>query len=361
MKAKILQIEVNENKRIIAISDIHGNLQRLKTLLKKINYSHNDILFIVGDTLEKGLYSLKTLRYLLELSKTNEVYMLCGNCDTILDDIQNNDDDAQMLEYITHRKNNIIHDMCNELSITVDENFKLSSVRDKLISHFAEIFDWYNNLPHIIETQKFIFAHAGLTSKKLDENQFFTTVKNDDFLVQDIAFDKYVVVGHMPVINTCDVVGCHNPKIDEKRKVIGIDGGNVIKSNGQLNAFIIENFEKFSFESVDELPHCITKSSQQSNEDSINLTWFDGDIELLSQDDRYSLCRHISSNTELYVSNESVWVRKGKQQCNNGTNYRIEVKKGEKLSYIQDIGNDCLVKKDGVIGLISKNMIDISL
>ncbi|MFZ2539955.1 MAG: metallophosphoesterase [Oscillospiraceae bacterium] len=359
MKAKIVQIEVNENKRMIAISDIHGNLQRLKTLLEKINYSHNDILFIVGDTLEKGLHSLKTLQYLFGLSKTNEVYMLCGNCDTILDDIQNNEDDAEILEYTTRRKNSIIHDMCNELSITVDENFRFSAVRDKIISHFEEIFEWYNNLPHIIETQKFIFAHAGLTSKKLDENEFFTTVKNDDFLLQDIAFDKYVIVGHMPVINTCDAIGCHNPKIDEKRKVIGIDGGNVIRSNGQLNAFIIENSVDFSFDSVDELPHCVAKSAQQSNDNSINLTCINEDIELISQDDKFSLCRHISSNTELYIPNESVWVRKGKQQCNDGTNYRIEVEKGESLSYIQDIGDDCLVKKDGVIGLISKDMVEI--
>ena len=59
-------LSLPEGRRIIAVSDIHGHLSLLKALLEKIRYKPgDDLLFLVGDTVEKGPDSLGTLRYVM--------------------------------------------------------------------------------------------------------------------------------------------------------------------------------------------------------------------------------------------------------------------------------------------------------
>ena len=82
--ATVIRPEIAPGRRVLAISDIHGNLPFLKGVLAKADYvPGEDVLVLVGDLLEKGLESLATLRYIMELSRQGTVYALCGNCDHI--------------------------------------------------------------------------------------------------------------------------------------------------------------------------------------------------------------------------------------------------------------------------------------
>ncbi len=63
------------------MSDVHGHIDNLFQLLKKLNYTQDDILVIVGDLIEKGPDSLRTLRYIMELSERENVYISMGNVD----------------------------------------------------------------------------------------------------------------------------------------------------------------------------------------------------------------------------------------------------------------------------------------
>ena len=58
---RIEKLTLPPDRRIIVISDVHGNLAYLRGLLAKVNFSTEDVLIIVGDLLEKGPHSLKTL------------------------------------------------------------------------------------------------------------------------------------------------------------------------------------------------------------------------------------------------------------------------------------------------------------
>ena len=73
MKTTIQTIKAAPGQRIIAVSDVHGHLNHLIQLLKKINYSGDDILVIVGDIVDKGPDSLRTLQYVMELAKRESV------------------------------------------------------------------------------------------------------------------------------------------------------------------------------------------------------------------------------------------------------------------------------------------------
>lgn len=81
--AKIEHAEIPKGKRILVTSDIHGHLTHLKKILEKASFSKEDILIIVGDIVEKGPESLKTLRYIMELWTQGNVMVSMGNVDAL--------------------------------------------------------------------------------------------------------------------------------------------------------------------------------------------------------------------------------------------------------------------------------------
>ncbi|MCD7806183.1 MAG: metallophosphoesterase, partial [Lachnospiraceae bacterium] len=74
----IQEIPARPGQRILVMSDIHGHMDNLFHLLKKLNYSRDDILVIIGDLVDKGPDSLRTLRYIMELSERGNVYVSMG-------------------------------------------------------------------------------------------------------------------------------------------------------------------------------------------------------------------------------------------------------------------------------------------
>ncbi|MBQ7916676.1 MAG: metallophosphoesterase, partial [Firmicutes bacterium] len=106
-KANIQYVSFPADRRVIAISDIHGNLDFLKGLLEKIQYSTQDILVLVGDVLEKGHQNLETLRFLVALAKDHLIYKVAGNCDVLYEDVFEvftRENDEEMLGYLLRRK-----------------------------------------------------------------------------------------------------------------------------------------------------------------------------------------------------------------------------------------------------------------
>ncbi len=52
--ATVKRLTFPEGRRVLAISDIHGNLPFLKVVLAAAHYGPDDILVLVGDLVEKG-------------------------------------------------------------------------------------------------------------------------------------------------------------------------------------------------------------------------------------------------------------------------------------------------------------------
>ena len=61
MRAVVRPLSLPAGRRVLVISDIHGNLPFLKGLLKKVQFSTDDILLVLGDILEKSTGGLDTL------------------------------------------------------------------------------------------------------------------------------------------------------------------------------------------------------------------------------------------------------------------------------------------------------------
>ena len=64
-EARVRRLDFEPGRRILAISDIHGNLEYFKGALELAAFSAEDELIIDGDFLEKGDRCLDTLGYIM--------------------------------------------------------------------------------------------------------------------------------------------------------------------------------------------------------------------------------------------------------------------------------------------------------
>ena len=356
--AQVIRPHIEPGRRVVAVSDVHGNLPFLKGALDKARFTRDDALVIVGDLLEKGRDSLATLRYVLELQKTHTVYTLCGNCDHIdrmlLEGGPGVDRDLwPILRYWQGRS--LLLQMAAEAGLPLPQGPEdLPALRAALLERFPEETGFLLGLPTILEAGNFIFVHGGVPREdRLEELEAYPCMKNDDFLGQGHSFRKWVVVGHWPVTLYDPAIQCSAPLIHHDRHIASIDGGCVLKEGGQLNALIIPdiNGDTLEYTWYDGLPTVTALDGQEASGGPLNIRWSDSVVEVLREEGDCALVRHPTSGRELWLPRDfvSVW-RDGKTHTEDATDYLLPVSPGDTLSLVRRTGRGLLVKKDGITG-----------
>ena len=178
-------------------------------------------------------------------------------------------------------------------------------------------------------------------------------MKNDNFLGQGYSFDKWVIVGHWPVTLYDPKIPSAAPLFERRRKIISIDGGCVLKLDGQLNALILpeEGAEDFSWQAYDGLPQITALDGQEASADSVNIRWGRSALELVQQGEETSLCRHLESGRVLPILNTYLRRTGDKLWCEDSTDYALPVAPGDRLSLVaRTKKSGLLCKKNGVTG-----------
>ncbi|PGA15007.1 metallophosphoesterase [Bacillus mycoides] len=361
---KIQKLLIPKGVRVIVISDIHGELNLLKELLHKVNFKDEDYLIINGDLCEKGRNSIGVVNYVMDLvvSKQN-VYVIEGNCEAVVEALVN--ENPALINYLCTRKNTIFNEWLAKLNVTVNEESDICEVKNILMGRFSKEIKWLTELPTAIETDDYIFVHAGLEDR---ENWRQTDRKNaiamPEFFNKSHRADKYVIVGHWPVVNYSEEAPSNNPVIDKEKKIIAIDGGNAIKEAGQLNAFIIHRDilnDTFSYTYVDHFPQYEVLTDFNAN--SVmqgGVTYPHYYIEPVERMKDFTVCKQIGTNELLYVKNEYIkQLESGEYTVKTDISCaQIGVRKGDIVSLIDGscMGYD-LIKKDGVEGWIEKGIL----
>jgi len=210
-----------------------------------------------------------------------------------------------------------------------------------------------DDLPTILENEEYIFVHGGVPREdRLEELDAWACMKNDDFLGQGFTFDKWVIVGHWPVTLYDPAIPCAAPLVEHKRRIISIDGGCVLKLDGQLNALIIPSEESsdFCWQAYDGLPTVVALDDQLPSPDSVNIRWGRSSLELVEQGEELSVCRHCETGRVLPVLNEYLHTTGDSLWCEDSTDYRLPVSAGDRLRLVQSTHQGHLCKKNGVTG-----------
>ncbi|MCI8303947.1 MAG: serine/threonine protein phosphatase [Lawsonibacter sp.] len=352
-KAIVVRPCFEPGRRIIAVSDIHGNLPFFLALMEKIRLTPDDILVLAGDMLEKGKDSLPLLRHLMALSQTHTLYPICGNCDGLVLRFFDTDelDERFFSFYLPRHPESTLRQLAREAGF--DQTEDLPRLRQDLRAAFPEEWAWLRAMPTILETGHLVFVHGGVPSLQgMEELDRWTCMKNDGFLDQGFTFHKWVIVGHWPVTLYDAHIPSSAPLILRDRKIISIDGACVLKVDGQLNALILpsEDSEDFTWTAWDGLPTAVALDPQRPNSFPVNIRWGRAELELLEEGRELSLCRHLETGRELYILTEYLRRRDGKLWCEDSTDYRLPVSPGDRLTVVRRIQGGALCKKDGVTG-----------
>ena len=305
-KAKIKQLLIPKYKRVICISDIHGELDLFKRLLDKIEFCSEDLLVLLGDIYLKGSKPHDTLKYCMKLCESPNVHILRGNCDW---------------------------------------------GKDEFLSE-SEV-EWLMDLPDIIESDEYIFVHSGITSNNLKEQQATSCRKNNDFMKNAPKFNKWVITGHMPTSMYCHEVPCLNPIINYENHIISIDGGNVIKADGQLNAFIIQD-GVFSHAFVDNLPTLVIENPQKESGGSIAITWFDRFVEIVEDGEPLCRIKHLKTGKVIKAPKSQIWTDPDGNACicDLATDYHLPCEVGDIVSVVKSFPDRIFAKTNGTSGWI---------
>lgn len=344
-------------RRIIVVSDIHGNLPYFRGLLEKAGFSDADALVLDGDFLEKGPDSLGTLRYIMDLARGGSVYPLIGNCDSWSDVVDNADSEGyrRLLKYMLHTRYGLFYEMIGREGIELSEDTDMDAVIALLRPKYAEEWDFLRSLPTAVETPHYIFVHGGVRpGVPLQEQRSGDCMKLDDFRGRGWSFPKWVIVGHWPVTLYIEDHVCANPIVDRDRKIISIDGGCVLKDDGQLNALIIpeegsEEFETLYYDRFTPLRR--VKTAQRASEKSYYIRWGDNEVEVLSRGGEFSRCRHIRTGYEMDILTRYLSRRAdGGAVANDCSDYVLPLKPGDMVGVIETTSRGYYVKHDGTSG-----------
>lgn len=352
MSTKYQKVSLNHH-RLIILSDIHGELTLFKKVLTELNFNHDDILIIVGDISEKGENSLGLLDYIIELQNHHHVYAVVGNCDTFYEDVEIDtpQNDTALLGYMLKRKASILNEMCQKLGIIVDEKLDMPACKKALRDSFKQEFAYLKNLPTIIESEDYIFVHAALEDKPLNEQDFGYNVTTLDYLNKAKVNAKTVIVGHYPTANYSDIICDNNIIFENSKHIIALDGGMNVKTGGQLNVLVINTDQSKEVYRYDNYPKIIALDQQKASSDKYNLSWPNTEIEIISQDDQKTYATLIKTGEKRYFKNSEVYHYRGKDFCTDVIKNRLAINKGDNLSLVE-VKDDrtAMVLKNGIYG-----------
>ena len=221
-------------------SDLHGCFDEFIALLEKINFSHNDTMYVLGDIIDRGPKPVELLKYIYE---HDSIISLIGNHEEFLLDYIDKSFDTRDTHLWDANNGKVTR-------LAIDALHK----SDPLLCR--DIIDDMKTWNSCLVLKPFIVSHAGYNARKLrqmpqtieslnlmTERDF--TWSREDFYNHKGIDDYITIFGHTPtryirstknqeLSDDIWVCGTYNDKI-------GIDGA--IAYGGQLNCLNLDTLE----------------------------------------------------------------------------------------------------------------------
>lgn len=207
------------------MSDIHGEIERYRAMLQKINFTKDDTLFILGDMIDRHPSGIDIIK---DIMKKPNIEALIGNHEQMmLDDLVYNKFQARQLWTY------------NGGSSTRHEMLYLINKEER-----KEILNFVKSLPEdktvVINNKKFYLVHGWPGSSRDDKLWNRPSINS----IPNIDKDTTVIVGHTPVYyfgQTNEIM-----HIAHLRGFIGIDCGcGNTTPNRRLACLRLEDMSEF--------------------------------------------------------------------------------------------------------------------
>ena len=357
-KVRVVRTQLPAGRRVLAISDAHGNLPFFQGALKAAHYTPDDVLVLVGDLVEKGPDSLTMLRAVMELAKQNTVICLNGNCDNLVREFVEEPGAVEDPFYDHYLKvwgeRCLLIQMGRAAGLDPRGSEDLPALRRVIREHFAPELAFLAAMPEIMVTPDYLFVHGGVADEEqLEGLDAWRCMKNDDFLSQGHSFRRWCIVGHWPVTLYHPHVPSAAPLLLPDRHIASIDGGCSLKWDGQLNVLELPQTPggAFHWYAYDGLPTAVALDGQAPSVDSVNVRWGRNVLQVLERREQLSRCRHLETGRELEVLNEYLYHdQDGVTRCEDSTDYCLKIAPGDTVSVVRQLPDRALVKKNGVTG-----------
>lgn len=226
------------------ISDIHGEYDLFMALLKKIHFSDEDILYVLGDVLDRGPHPIKVLLKMMEYSNiipmvgNHEVMAL--SCMKYLMADENGKHPQEVPDAVVESYHNW---SMNGSHTTIAEFEKLSQEMQEEVYEYLMEFSVYEMV--YAAGKKFLLVHAGLGnySPEREIEDYTLDELVWDRAQYDIAYfpDTYVISGHTPTQNIEE--NKRGGYIYRANRHIAIDCGACF--GGQLACLCLETDEEY--------------------------------------------------------------------------------------------------------------------
>lgn len=219
--------------RIYAIGDIHGRLDLLSRLLRRIEVDRQQrpveraLTVFVGDYIDRGPHSRSVIDLLLRWREDNDAIFLRGNHETFLPRFLSDSKTLDEWRKCGGLETLLSYGLQPSISPDRDEQERLAhQLADSLPK---EHFDFLESLEPFYCCGDFFFVHAGIRpgipmDEQAEEDLLWI---REEFLTHDQPFERLIVHGHTPVETA-----------DFRSNRINIDTGAF--ATGRLTCIVIE-------------------------------------------------------------------------------------------------------------------------
>lgn len=235
-------------KRILAISDIHGEIDLFEQLLEKVQYNPiNDQLILLGDYVDRGPNAKAVLDKVISLQREGAIVLKGNHEDMMIKALTTDEERAWKHWAVRNGGDSTLRSYgFKDEMFTTDEqkSFIKPSLQDETLTMHV---NFIQSLHPLIEYNGYIFVHAGIDPEQAIE----TTDPYRLMWIRQEFHDHYkgdqtVIFGHTPTPNLHKVKGDFSIYFGENN-IIVIDGGAVY--SGQLNCLCLPKMESFSVDS----------------------------------------------------------------------------------------------------------------
>ena len=182
---------------IYVVSDLHGySLEKFKKLLfDKVKFTNNDTLFVLGDSIDRGMYGIDLLFW---MSGQPNIKHLCGNHEWMMlacESLFNNNKPLSQRQSLIYRE----WEYNGGGPTTIETLRSLNSVDRKKVFSYVKSFPFFIEIS--VNGKEYILCHSGISN--FEQNKKLSDYSPEDFLwhrpkTMEQYSDKTVILGHTP-------------------------------------------------------------------------------------------------------------------------------------------------------------------